>query len=247
MKNLTKAAVLSAAVALAGQGAYAATGDLILGFTGNSAATDTTFNLGSLSSSTISTGNLSSGLNSFASSGVMGYFGSGSTAGNGIDISVTRAGSTAIGLQGTESAPPAPPTATTLGGAIADVSAIQIGSGVASFTGNSYSANTVAANPGVQNDSVFSDNGGNSSLVANGTVMDIFSETIGTGSGRGSVPTTVAYVGQLDLFNLGGAANYEFIPAGFVAAVPEPSTYGIIAASGLLALALRRKFSPKNA
>ncbi len=249
MKNLTKAAILGAAVALVCQGAYAATDDLILGFTGNSASTDTTFNLGSLSTSTVSAGTLGN-VSGFASVGVFGATAqNGNTPGTGIDLSVARAGLNPSSSQGTEAAPTGPASATTLASANPDVKAIIIGSGVASFSANSYSANTVPPNPPAQNDSVFSDDGLNSSLVANGASvsLDIFKMVEGTGVGRGAVPTIVTYVGELILSNVGGVESYVFDPNGVSTAVPEPAAYGAIAGAGLLALSLRRQFRRSNA
>jgi hypothetical protein len=247
MKNITKAAILSAAVALVCQGAYAATDDLILGFTGNSANTDTTFNLGSLSTTSISTGTLGALSGSpFTSSGVFGDTAqNGASQGTGIDVSVAR--TAANGPSAGSTAPAVFTGATTLAAANSDVRAIIIGSGTASFTGNSYSANTVAANPGVQNDSVFSDDHSVSSLVANGTTMDIYQLTIGASQGAHPVPDVVKYIGELELFNTGGVESYVFDPSGVSAAVPEPATYGALAGAGLLALSLRRQFRRSNA
>jgi hypothetical protein len=249
MKNITKAAILSAAVALVCQGAYAATDDLILGFTGNSATTDTTFNLGTFSTTSISTGTLGALSGSpFTSSGVFGFTAqNGASQGTGIDVSVARTGSNAGSVKGTESAPAVFSGATTLAAANSDVKSIIIGSGTTSFTGNSYSANTVAANPPAQNDSVFSDDNGVSSLVANGTTMDIYQLTIGPSSGHLAVKDVVTYVGELELFNTGGVESYVFDPSGVSAAVPEPATYGALAGAGLLALSLRRQFRRSNA
>jgi hypothetical protein len=247
MNKLTKAVLLGATVALAGQGAYAQTGDLILGFTGNSATTDTTFDLGSLSTTAITTGTLDAGgLSGFTFSGVMGNFGNSGTQGSGIDLSVARTGSTSIGLQGSESAPVAP-VASSLPAAINDAGSIIRGSGVPSFTLNSYSANTTIVVPGTDTSTFYASDGNYSTLVGNGTAMDIFSETQGAAAGRGGVtPVTVTYVGQLDLTLGASGDSYEFIPAN-ISAVPEPAAYGLMAGAGLLALALRRRFNAKNA
>jgi hypothetical protein len=53
------------------------------------------------------------------------------------------------------------------------------------------------------------------------------------------------YDGDLQINLTGASPSVVFDPA--VVAVPEPTTYGLLAGGGLLALALRRQFSVKNA
>jgi hypothetical protein len=247
MNKFTKAGIVCAALTLVSQGAFAQTGNLILGFTGNSAVTDTTFGIGSLPTTSISTGTLSSGLSAFTSEGVFGNGGLQSSPI--IDISVARTSSSLDnGLQGSTAPSTGSTAGTALNSAWSDINSITIGSGVASFTANSYSANTVAPNPPAITSTVYGQTGNNSSLVANGNAMDIYSLTEVPASGRNPATISIAYVGEFDVLNESGTATWEFDPAGVTpSAVPEPTTYGILAGAGLLALALRRKVSAKNA
>jgi hypothetical protein len=71
-----------------------------------------------------------------------------------------------------------------------------------------------------------------SSSFASGSIRSDLFEYDGNGSSSKAV-----YQGDFT-FNSDGTLDYTFASS----AVPEPSTYGIFAASGLLALSMRRQF-----
>lgn len=58
-------------------------------------------------------------------------------------------------------------------------------------------------------------------------------------------PNSFNYLGDIQLTETGSSVSVVFDPASV--AVPEPSTYGLIAGAGLLAVSLRNKLSRKNA
>jgi len=261
MKNPTKAAILSAAVALVGQGAYAQTitkGDLALGFTGNAInpAQDYIIDLGLLSSfsttaithlgSDITMSTFNSVFNSVNGTSVGALEGSksgGGLTGDTFAATLTRTGSNAQNVQGTENGGVVPTTIgsrTTLSAAANLVTSTPTGtspaSGANSFATQSQSgtAGTIANDAG----STFATSAGFLSTISGGmAVMDLFQDTRGSAANSAYV-----YLGQLDLDLSGASPVLDFIPSGFVAsAVPEPGTYGVIAGAGLLALCFRRQ------
>jgi len=267
MNKMTKLAVIAAAVALVGQAAYAQSqnpGDLLLGFGGTSQ--DYVVDLGSFSSlSTTAITHLGSDLSGLtlpsgvstvgAIYGASPYAGAGDYDG----LSLARTGSNAAGVQGTEASPVYNQNSQNISGNSVTLAASYLSElAVGSLTGNqpvngqyspgSFSEQAAVA-AGLYGTSLY-----NSYLSSfNGTTaaLDIFqvNRTADTVSGRRTTTHTSpwAYVGQLDIDLSSSTA--DFVPAGYVATAqaPEPTTYGLIAGAGLLALSLRRQFSRKNA
>ncbi len=256
MKKFTSAVILTAAVALANQAAQAQvnSGDLVIGFTSASAATDYVVDLGSLSSfsttsitqlgSLISQNQINTTFGGINGVNVGAIAGNPSQAGPGDFAATTllRLGGNAVGVQGTESAP-ATPGGNGVTGAGTDAISLSLGT---PSPANAFSFST-QANPLTAGG--FANNLATSPLstVSGSTISeDIFESTRLPVSGRSTPATPFAYLGQLDLDLSGSSPSLEFVPAGF-SAVPEPGTYGLLAGTGLLALALRRQFISKNA
>jgi hypothetical protein len=269
MNKITKAAVVSAALALLAQGAYAQqvnSGDLALGFTGNanSPAHDYILDLGSLATlnaSPLTITDLSSQLSlttfnqTFASItgtsvGAVEGVGNG-VAGDNVAYGKLRSGSTAEGVQGSETTPTKITSHSTITSAAGQVNGLFTGTPATSGNPNTFAAESVQGTAGTIASDVSAsiiNTIGSSGILA----LDIFGEVRQSGSGQNS--TGFVYEGQLDL-NLSAynssstgtaaAGTLEYIPAGFTptSAVPEPTTYGVLAGAGLLVLGLRRQFA----
>ena len=254
MNKFTKAAVVSAALALLAQGAYAQ--DLIVGFTGNNATTpandlilDTGLTLASLSSSSSitllgtslgSTATFNANFTS-ANSTTFGAVSGNDLGGQGsyIAIGQTRTGANALGVKGTESTPSAVVSRTTLEAAADGVAGLTLGVSVSSG-GNSFAsqnqpltAGTVANEDGIH---AFT-----TTISGTTAQLDIFQETEGVSANGNYI-----YEGQLDLdLSKSSGGNYsgaalEFIPAGYVAPVPEPGTFALLGMGGFFGLLFRR-------
>jgi hypothetical protein len=227
MKSQLYKAALLAALGLASVSAQAYTsGDLLVGVYQSGDANTTVVDLGSFSS--LQNGeqwNLSSALSaagitltSSSLFGVVGFTGVGPTA------YVTGAG--AANVPNVES------SAAGINGDLGnDIASIKLGT-VNITSGNGLDWYTETVNPnGGANGGVYADSGDN----VNATVGT--ADTLYTVVGNGSDPTALLN------FNLttGGELTYGTV------AVPEPATYGLFAAAGLLIVSLRNKFSRKQA
>lgn len=254
MKNLKKIAVLGAVLALTGHVAQAqytqASDDLILAFTSSTDTSDYTVDLGSLASITSPTtlsGNPALSLTTFNAdfsslSGVsVAAVGGKNTTGSGgknVIMDALRVGGTANPLGAGTETMPGGQTANTVG---------QAESAIRSLTGSSTTEvkTLIGTGPGdtsvtgsaqqlLQTTSV----GGLTDFSSGVVTMDIWEMLA-------SSPSTWTFLGDLTVTDNGTSLSAEFTPQGF--AVPEPATYGIIGAMGLLVLALRRQFSGVSA
>jgi len=155
---------------------------------------------------------------------------------------LTRTGSNAQNVQGTENGGVVPTTIgsrTTLSAAANLVTSTPTGSPLASDPNSlatqsqSGTAGTIANDAGA----TFSTLNMLTTIFASTAQLDLFQDTRGSAANGNYV-----YLGQLDLDLSGASPVLDFIPSGFVAsAVPEPGTYGVIAGAGLLALCFRRQ------
>ncbi len=249
MNRLVKTAALAALGVAMGTTAKAQynANDLILGFTKTGAANDYVIDLGNANttvgvggstvhdlSGDFSLATLSAqfgGLNG-ASMGVAG--GNGATAGR--DLYYTE-------LRGALGTPPVPGStapgslaSTPIANGANDVSAVanglplSAGQSATPAQGNASSWSTAVVNFGI-------DTGRNPMSQANGSLIyeDLY---------RGTPNGAFAYDGFFTL-DTSGSGSLTFTPA--ATAVPEPSTYGMLAGAGLLALSLRRQFTHKSA
>ncbi len=252
MNNLSKAAILTAAVTLACTRGYAQAnpGDLILGFTSPSATLDYVVDLGSAPTSSMDLGgsiNMSM-LNTAFPGGVNGVsvgvvFGVGNGAiGDDAGLSVLRTGNNAAGVAGTEAAPGAPSGGLFVTAAASSANSITLGNPANnSSTSFTFAANTM--NPG----SFANEVGTSPSATISGTTisLDLYESTRLVPSGRSTPASAFTFEGQLNLdFSNPSSPSAQFIP---VAPVPEPTTNALLVCGGLLALFLRGLLGRKNA
>jgi hypothetical protein len=267
MKRFVSKTMLAAVGgALLAQAAQAAPDDLVLGFTLTGAANDYIVDLGPGSSIGAGGGSvvdLSSGFG-FSSATLTTTFGSGNVA-NGLNVGVV--GGAATGLPGqdlwvTQARSGGAGNAATPGSALQG-GTTSSGSSGSPFPNGVLSGTGLTAGNGV----VFSaaDSSSFSSLIYNGnpnfvTTMgglnpagttsgsvvyeDLYRE-VDSNPGRGGLQGNWAYQGYLTLDLSGGTSQLlTFTPASI--AVPEPSTYGLIAGAGLLIISLRRQLGFKS-
>lgn len=273
MNKLTKIAIAAAGLALAAQGAFAGVNnnDLIFSVNNNDNGGNTEFdvNLGTLSSLTSPNDNLSglvSGFSGFTSAsattglnvGVAGGQNLGTISGAGNDVFATtlRVGGGSYQTAGTEGNP------TVVAGASANPSKANIANAantVDTFTGyganNSTGAGSFSAQvafdhttPGTVGANNFSTDLGIAgatplqSMTGTTIVLDLWGDTEGASSPGGWV-----YEGDLTFtYDPSGASGPTLI-WDEASAVPEPTTYGLFAGVGLLALSVRRQLVRKNA
>jgi len=249
MKNLTKAAVLSAAVALAGQAAYAqiAADDLILGFN-KAGKSDYVIDLGAFANlSTTAVTHLGSDVSlstfntTFTSlAGVnAAVVGGNSSLITGVgDAYLDKVRTGAINGPLTAGTETALPSVTRNQMAQAATSVDSVNAGV-----NGDFTQFVGTSPTDNGTGTFLQNlnaplGTSLTDFSSGVLtLDIYKATRPSAGSSGWV-----FDGTVSLDFTGSSPVADFTPAGFSAAVPEPSTYGMIAGGGLLVLALRRQF-----
>ena len=242
MKNLYRVALL-AALGLA-TASVASAQNLELGFNDaagpSSAQNDYVINLGALSQfTTTSTLNLSS---AFSASTFNTAFGSDSSSLN--DVAVGAVGGISSTLDSFYSTVGIGPT----------VSANNIGSSVqfseptvgeyASATAGGWSS-AVAVSPTLPGSgaagSISTTSENPTELLSSGVITENLYEAYDTGSGR----TVTLHEQELGALSIN--VNSDTVTFTGVDAVPEPATYGLLAASGLLIVAVRRQFKAKNA
>jgi hypothetical protein len=249
--------MLAASVAAAAQAARAqiAPGDLLLGFTSPTASTDYVVDLGQGFSSTSVThlgshidlaqfttgGAFPGGINGVSVGALFGSGGSGA-AGDYAAVSLLRLGGAGSpGFAGTESAPKTPS-----GGAFVSAAA-NAGNGItlgfpAPGASSSFTFNSTELNPGTFANNLQLDP---RSVVSGSTIeLDLFESTRLAPVGRSTPASAFDFAGSLTIDFSGASPVVDFTPA---TAVPEPSTFSLIAGAGLLLISLRRQLSRATA
>jgi hypothetical protein len=256
MNKLAKAAVVVAGLALVSQVAQAANNDLLLGFTGNGASSDYVINLGN-ASSVVGVGsgsvvNLSSDFNlstfnsTFSSvNGTMMGVGGGTSSLNPVFFYTQNrglAGDSSAALSGT------PPTQTAgnvsaeagyFNGVIGAFSSLGSAGGSATIANNDPNSFTSKVTSGAPGSLLGDKSLADSSAIGSGVIYeDLWEATkVGTTSSKWT------YTGYFTFDTTGSSPLLTFTAA----AVPEPSTYGLLGGAGLLVVAARRQFNRKNA
>jgi hypothetical protein len=254
MKNSYKIALL-AALGLASvtvAQAQLQTGDLVLGFTSQGAGVtqDYVVDLGSLpafGSANVTLNPLSTTLlgstfganlaNGAVNVGIVG----GNSSGSYIYDSVLDGGTGTPTVAGS-SAPATPPSKSGIASAAGTLGAVA--GGVNAFAGNSDFTGNIAQSPAAVGTAAnsFSSYIYDNPLTqigagAGSIVLDIYKDAASGKTGT----TGWAYEGNVTINLSTGADTFDAV------SVPEPTTYGLLAGAGLLAVSLRNKLSRKNA
>ena len=257
MNKLAKIAVVVAGLALVAQVAKANDFDIILGFNGNGATSDYVINLGNANTSVgVGSGQVTdlssffnaTTFNSIFTAGVNGtLMGAGGgqnatsptlyyTENRGAAGNASSALSLAPTLTSTSFAKNGAGNFNDLPNTFSGLNSTGGNLTVASSDPDSWSSQITSGNPG----SFTSNTGLNSpsSAIGSGVIYEDLWQA--TKSGNKMVWT---YTGYLTFDDTGSSPSLTFsaVP------VPEPSTYGLFGAAGVLVLALRRRFSHKNA
>ncbi len=270
-----KTAIVAAGAALAVQGAFAAGNDLFLSLNNNSGSgtTEFTVDLGSLSSfqsgtSQVDLSSFMSTFNTYASAGVPGLNvgvagglgGQGGVLNQGLGnlVYTTTLRSSNIGQPAVSgsSGPSVAASKATISSAAAVVGGTGMVTGpnvsTTDSSNGSFTANiakVAGSDPtdfGTAGNNFSKDLGGANPLqgmTGSSIVLDLWKNTVTSAAGNGTVSGWI-YEGNFTL-DLSGAEPTLIFDA--ASAVPEPSTYGLFAGAGLLALSLRRQFRRKTA
>jgi PEP-CTERM motif len=252
MNKFAKLAVVSAALALVAQAAQAAPDDIIIPFSAPGVANDYILNVGQYSAVVGAAQAASAPIDlssSFSASSFSTAF-SGAAAGS---VTMAAIGGSTVGV-----------------GADSFLTQLRVGSPAANTAGSSLGGQTTVTQPALQSTAnalatglVSQGNasswttlqptfvngvGINPSAAISGTTIqeDLYQEVdafVGSGKTR-HLQGTWAYEGYFSLDT--GAGTLSFTPND-VSAVPEPTTYGVLAGAGLLALSLRRQLNGKQA
>jgi len=256
MKRLVKsaafvmsAALLSQAAAHAQANLYATPGDLILGFVGGTASTDYIVDLGQPNLTPGSHTSLSNPNFTSAALSAAGFSSvSGANAGV-VSSDLGAGGNPYVYLSTAHGSHPAVGTSSSgqIGAGSGIVSSLAMDSTLTATISTTDPQNTawseiIARSPTVGGTAVPGNfafqMGDNPMTTISGTTLveDIWNST--------TTPGAYHLLGTLTV-NFGGANPVATFDA--VTAVPEPSTYGLIAGAGLLLVSLRRQFSAKSA
>jgi hypothetical protein len=241
MKRITQVALSVAAVILGGQVAQAQVnpGDLVLGFTSPGAVNDYVVDLGSVSALQAAGGTTSLGSRINMSVLLSTFGGSLNNVSAGVYYGVGNAAAgdyAGISVLGGGPVPSKPSGGNNVTAAATAANSTALGV-VAVGNTLSFSYNASVSNPGT----VANNLGLSPSQLLNGStvVLDLYESARLPRVGL-STPASNFYLdGSLTLNFSGANALADFSPA---TAVPEPSTSGLLATAGLLALVLRRQF-----
>jgi len=256
MNKLAKVAVVVAGLALVAQAAKANDFDIILGFNGNGATSDYVINLGNANTSVgVGSGQVTdlssffnaTTFNSIFTAGVNGtlmgagggqtsssptlYFtenrGAAGNASAALSLTPTLNSSSAAS-QGAGNFNDLPNTFSSFNSAGANLT-------IAKGDPDSWTSQVTSGNPG----SFPAQTGMNpSSAIGSGVIYeDLWKAT------KNGTHLNWSYTGYLTFDDSGSSPLLTFTAV----PVPEPSTYGLFGAAGVLVLALRRRFSQKNA
>jgi len=258
MNKLAKAAVVVAGLALASQVAKANNNDLLLGFNGNGSSSDYVINLGNAFSAVGVGGtsvvdltgdfNMTTFNSTFSSvNGTMMGAGGGTSSLNPVLFLTQNRGS--IGNVSTAlSLAPANQTTGNVSaeagyfngviGAFASLNSAGANLTIANSDPNSFTSKVTSGAPGsLLGDKSLID----SFAIGSGVIYEDLWENLKVGS-----TSTWVYTGFLTFDTTGSSASLTFTPKD-LAAVPEPSMYGLLGGAGVLALCVRRQFTRKNA
>lgn len=244
MKNFSKIAVITAALALIAQGAKAANADedLVLGFSDTTVGQDYTIDLGSLAAVTAQ-GDLSSDISSstYTSTFTSGTVTAGVAGGGSLssEIAYMTVTSSAAGLHSSN------PNVTS-GNHMTGTTAKGIGNGANSAVigtdSETDSSGTSWFQEVVNYSSVNANHFTPQTTVGGST---IYEDLYSTPNNKGGTPdNTWAYLGYFTL-NMANPNSPTLTFTSANVAVPEPATYGFLAGAGLLVVALRRQFTQK--
>lgn len=245
MKNLYKAALLAVLGITAVSSAHAGT-DLILGFndvTLGASANDYVVDLG--------TGNLtvnSTFQTSFSSTLFNQAFGADANALNNVAAGIVGSPNAATLFQTSPLLGNPALQATTAEFPLAADSAGATAVGVYSSSSSTGWSFNIAQSPGQNGTSSAGSLAGDTTnpmlQLSSGVATETLWEATETGSGRTKATTAWQEIGT---FTINANTDTVSFTGADVSAVPEPSTYGLLAGAGLLVVALRRNFSVKNA
>jgi hypothetical protein len=254
LKSIVLAAVAAAGITSA-QAQYVAN-DLLLGVTGGSSSVDLVINLGFLDAvnqpgavvnlSSVITASDLAGFGSSFQAGVVG--GQPATAGRDLYATQLRGALGTATVAG--SLPPTGINRTQVGSSVGDLAGLNNSLGLGNTSASHMIKTTVpSSDPGSWQNLIApggtngpgqfqNDSGINPMGTASGSLvyLDLYREVPPT---TGSNPFN--YLGYFTLDNSGASPILTFT-SGLIA-VPEPSTYGVIAAAGLLVLSLGRQFT----
>lgn len=252
MKNFSKIAIVTAALALVAQGARAgANNDLILGFSDTSATEDYVIDLGAESgfagqtsvlnlSGDVSTSTYNSAFGGSLNNVTAGVVG-GTTSSTGFNFMTTvRSGA---GVASSPMSLTPAQTSTADGGTMSSSTAKQIGVNAEGVTIGTV-ANSDATFSWTQK--VINYSGSQASFNPNTTLSGTVYEDLW--SQKNSSVSTESYLGYFTFnFTDPNSPVVTWTSAAASVAVPEPATYGLLAGAGLFLVALRRQFGQKTA
>jgi hypothetical protein len=245
MKNLYKAALL-AVLGITAVSSAQASSDLILGFndvTLGGSANDYVVDLGTANFTTSTTFSTSFSGSSFNSA-----FGADANALNHVSAGIvgTPNATTLFQTSPLLGDPAFAATTSSFPNAVNDINAVALGV-YSSTSASGWTANIAQSSTqtGTSSSSSLAGSTANPMLqLSSGVTTETLWEATESGSGRNKVVSGWEDIGT---FTINANTDTVSFTGADVSAVPEPSTYGLLAGAGLLVVALRRNFSTKNA